>query len=308
MSSFPPQTAPRRATRGHFAPLLPLVALCWVLATAAPSTASATNKATEAAAISHVAHGKATSGKWTAAAELYMQAYRTDPKVLGYLRSGATSYFKAGAWQEAIDTYELLLDRLPNNDEGRVKARERLATCRQRVKKESAKAEQQQLAAESKRAAAQAKIDRIEKENEVLKAASAERLKEVEKHKASVDDHKQNAAKSQLLYTWLLTGVGVVAAGAGGFLAWDGGQRGSELEADLQKRDAGGKIINLDHEGAVARQDGANMRIGVGIGLATVGVAACATALFQHLSGPKTTTLAPTLAPTMGGATLLLRF
>lgn len=276
---------------------------------AATAVPAAANPANEAAAISHVAHGKATAGKWIAAAELYMQAYRTDPSVVGYLRSGATSLFKADSWKAAIDAYELLLQKLPEHDEARVKVRERLATCRQRMRKDTERANAERLKAETKLAADEAKIDKIKRENEVLKAASAKSVKEAQKHKANADGHRQNAAKSRALYTWLLAGAGVVAVGAGGFLTFDGKQLGSELETDLQKRDAKGKVVGLDHDEAVSRQDGANMRIGVGAGLAAVGVAACATAVWRHLNAPKVVAQRQwQLAPTFGGASLMVQF
>ncbi len=74
-------------------------------------------KKDEAAAISQIAMTKAKAGDYKLCAELYHQAYRTDPAFLGYLYSAARCAQKGGNLDAAERDFRALLRRAPADHE-----------------------------------------------------------------------------------------------------------------------------------------------------------------------------------------------
>lgn len=77
----------------------------------------------EAAAISQIAMAKAKAGDFKLCAELYGQAYRTNPAFLGYLYSAARCAQKGGDLDAAERDYRSLLARAPADDDLAKRAR-----------------------------------------------------------------------------------------------------------------------------------------------------------------------------------------
>lgn len=277
---------------------------------------------TEAAALSHVAHSKATAGQWDAAAELYMQAYRTDASVLGYLASAATSFFKAEKWSSAADAYADLLEKLPEHDERRVKASQRLATARQRQRKSAAELAAEAAKRRKAEAAKAAEIARIKRENERLRAQTTQQNNQQATEKAAAATAKRalttTKVRSRRLQLALVGGAGALALIGGGVAVWTGLSAGEALEQDLTKRNGDGKVIGLGHDEALAAQSAANRWIGAGLGLAVAGTAAVGVALWQYGRGADTAAttaedansvwFTPTWSPTLRGGLVQVRF
>ena len=97
-----------------FALCLALSATC--IGADAVGAAGTVNAANEAAAISQVAMAKAKEGDFKLCAELYRQAYRTNPAFLGYLYSAARCAQKGGDLDSAERDYRSLLARAPADD------------------------------------------------------------------------------------------------------------------------------------------------------------------------------------------------
>lgn len=284
-----------------------LLACALALTWSAPRDAAADPK-TEAAALSHVAHGKATAGQWQAAGDLYLQAYRTDPSVLGYLSSAATSFFKAERWRSAADAYNELLTKLDDGDERRVKARERLALCNQRLKKAEVADAKERAEQQRRQAQQRANLARIQRENAALKAAKqrAEAAAKAAQQRQAAHQQasKQRAIATTRRWSYVTAGLGLAAAAGGGYLAWSGMADGEALEADLRKLDSDGKIIGVTAQEARDRQAAANARIISGYSVAAVGAGMIGWAAWSLLRAPK----AVSLRPTFGGALLRVAF
>ncbi len=95
-----------------FVMLLAVLASPW-LASLAHASSKKDEKKDEAAAISQIAMTKAKAGDFKLCAELYQQAYRTDPAFLGYLYSAARCSQKGGDLDGAERAYRALLARAP---------------------------------------------------------------------------------------------------------------------------------------------------------------------------------------------------
>ncbi len=246
---------PGRARR--LAVLLALLSLC----APAPALADA-GKAREAAAISHVAHTKAKAGEYVLAAQLYEQAYTTDPKVPGYLFSAARCLHKAGRLDAAEALYYRVLGKLGAQAELANTTRSRIAEVRAARRVQQKKADAEKAARD--KAAAAAKANKAAAAAKANKAAAAARRNA----RSWWSLHGTDAAL-------VGGGLGIAAAGAFAVLlpALDDA---AALEAELaDKRASDGLVYGLDRDAALSQQADANRGIGVGVGLIAAG-ATCA--------------------------------
>ena len=76
----------------------------------------------EAAALSQVAASKNEAGEFKLCADLYLQAFRTDPGLLAYLFGAARCEQKAGDLEAAERDYRVFLQRVPADDPYATKA------------------------------------------------------------------------------------------------------------------------------------------------------------------------------------------
>jgi len=272
-----------------------LAGLCALGAILLCSTAwgQAVSKAEEAAAISYVAASKAKAKQWRLCSQLYRQAATIDPATVEYLYSAALCESKAKRWQEAEKAWEIFLRRAPTSHALRAKASKRWQQAKEERKKAADAAQQA-----AKRAAEQ-------KAAQKAAAAAAAKLAAERKAKADAAARARAAAGTTRLLAWGGVGAGVVAAAAGGWLTFDALDQADALEEQLNNKDSAGKVVGIDRDDALARQESANTRMAIGVSLMTVG-AVMAGAGIWWLSGQPATSSA--VVPTGRGLVWAVRF
>jgi len=275
----------------------------------------------QAAAISQAAMARYKEKNFKLCAELYLQAFRLDTRVVGYLYGAARCQQKDGQLLQAEHSYEQVAKAATNDFSLAERAKTRwyqLRTARLAREEQARKAAAAKAAREKAAAAKAAKVA-------AAKAAAAKAAREKAARQAELDRRRAAAATSNVK-ALLAGGLGVVALASGGWLLMDGLARGDELESDLAKLGPSGKIAGVNHETAVERQAGANLRTGVGTGLLIAGAAAVGTGVYLLLAAPEPAAAKPAaskksanaapkrpattlrIVPTFSGALVEVRF
>ncbi|GEM_PF-1888803 len=222
----------------------------------------------EAAAISHVAHGKAKKGDMALAAQLYQQAWTTDKSVMAYLYAAGRCLDKAGDLDGAIAAYQKFLSMVTTTDPLFAKATDRLKEAKD-AKAEKAAAEARKRKAEKRAAERRAEIARQQE--------AARKADEARKAKIAAEKAKKRLAEDRAdrqMARIIGVSLGAVAAVGGGWFIYDASQMAAELESDLEPEVKGGKIVSMTQSEAMSRQDAINQQHAMGIGLVAAGLAA----------------------------------
>ncbi len=287
--------------RHHIVGILALMVALTGLASTATAQAEL-SKAEQAAAVSLAARTKYKEGNYKTCAAMYREAFTMDPAQVGYLYSAALCAQKAGNLEAAQRDYQKVLGLQKSDDPYAAKARKHIGEVRAAlIAKQRADAARRRAEWQRKQAAAKA-----ERKRKAAAAAAAARKRAA--------DAKKGATARPSWYRpvgWGSVGVGIVAAGLGGWLLVDGMSAVETLQGQLDDTDAHGKIVGIHRDQALTDEAAARdqQKLGGGILAAGVVVAAVGTYLLQPAAPAKTPRRA-TLAPAAGGRGLIytLRF
>lgn len=263
----------------------------WSLVLWARPAVAQVDRSEQAAALSQAAMTRAQQGKFGLCHELYLQAWRTDPKTWSYKYSAARCAQKDGKLKIAEELYREVAKRGAADLQLAVRSRKRWDLLReQRVACEQAA----QKAAQLRRDQHQAAV--------ALAAKQAADRKRKEAAQIAAREHERQRKRRIVL--WSGVAASAVAGAAGGYLVFDGFQRGDELQEALAVKGVTGKVAGISRADALSRQQAANVRVGAGAGLVGLGLAgAAATYWWLGRTGKSTAQLQ--LHP--GGAALAWR-
>jgi tetratricopeptide (TPR) repeat protein len=249
------------------------VAVTCALLLASPALAAPRKKSSkdEAAAISQVAARKHEAGDFALCANLYHQAYRTDSTYLGYLFSAARCAQKAGDLDGAERDYRLFLELSPDGEPLNEKAHAFLTEV----------AEARKVAEAQKKAAEEAEASRnvVVPPLVVIKPAPPQ-----ESHALA----------------WTATVGGGLLVVAGGVLIAQAASLRSDLKAQLSHHEPG-LVVGLTPAQAHDQESTYRTRMGLGTGVAVLGLAAAGAGIWLF-GRPQQVTLVP--GPTAAGAGL----
>lgn len=337
-SATKPEVGPRHRDLRAFAAVafalltLPMVPMLMCCAQAGATPPATPGLKAQAAAISHVAHSKAKAGDFVLAAQLYEQAYKTDPSVPGYAFSAARCLHKAGRLDAAEAAYYRLLGTLKGDDKLAMATRARLAEVRSARRDRSAadRLAADKQAAATKEAAAKAQAakdlaaqDRAAKDRPApptpaaaVAGARPHAASPLNPNAAGKPDSKSTHGGAREAVSvdkaaprsWLAPGsalaAGAVAGVVGALLVRSAWTDGDALQTEIDNsRDQQGRVT-LDREALLSRQQSLNMRLGAGFGVAAAGVAGLALGAWWLLDDDDRVAL----SPTANGARLRVRF
>ncbi len=230
--------------------LASLLALALLLCAAPGWAADAVAKQEEAAALSVVAKSKADAGDFAIAAELYQQAFRSDPAELGYLYSAARCWHKAVRWVEAEAAYDDFLKRASADHPQRGKALQFVEEVRKAKHDDAARAKAlDELKQEQARLAEErAKLQAQQLQATQAEAARKQAEQDLAAKLAAQGDGKGGSLRSVGL---VAAGAGVVLAGVGAWLLYGGLDAADQLQADLERKDGSGKIFGIRRDEAI---------------------------------------------------------
>jgi len=240
---------------------------------ACPGAEGGVHKAEEAAALSVVAKSKADAGEFALAAELYQQAFRSDPAELGYLYSAARCWHKAVRWTEAEAAYDDFIKRAAPDHPQRAKALQFVEEVRKAKHDDAAR---QKALDELKLEQARLAEERQKLQAQQQHAAQAEAARKQAEQDLAARLAAQGDSNTAALRPIGLAaaGGGVVLAGVGAWLLWTGLDSADQLQADLARKDGAGKITGIPREAAVTKRSVAVRDQVVGGALMAVGVLA----------------------------------
>lgn len=268
--------------------------LATLFALPANAMAAQLSKAEEAAAVSIAARAKAREGRFGLCATMYHEAWRMDPKQPGYLYSAARCEQKAGQLAKAERDYLAFMKTVSAGHQMYGRANQHLREVRA--------AQARQLAKRRAAAVRQGKDKGKGAKNKPPVKATA---RKVPKPNGGAAGGVRRGADDGALLGWTVAGTGAALSGVGIWLLMDAASRIADLEQRLT-RDGDNPITAISHDDAVAEQDAANLRRGLGFALTGVGVAGVGLGAWLALRdpGPRQVLLLP-----MGrGAALRVRF
>lgn len=225
----------------------------------------------QAAALSQVAAAKNEAGDFKLCAEFYHQAYRTDPTFLGYLFSAARCEQKAGNLDAAERDFRDFLARAPKGDELVGKAGEFL----DEILAERHKARQ------------------VDKQPPADQPAAVEPPAAVTPVQAPPQEPSPSSGNG---VAWAVLGGGAALAAVGAYFVADGLAARTALQHDLALPQ-GGIITKLSPSEAHDRESSYRTRLGLGGGLAGLGVVALGAGVWLLVRTPSDVAVAPTLLP-----------
>lgn len=248
---------------------------------AGPASMSAAEKA---AALSIVGRQKGRDGDYRICAELYHQAFETDPSLPAYLYSAALCETRAELLDRAETSWRRFLSVAAADEPLRSKATGHLEGVRM-AQRHAALAAQ---AAATRRAARE---ERTAQERRASAAVSPPAA--VTPAAASLPAQPWAAAGEGPAATgappptvqlgqpawlrpiaWFGVGGGVALTGLGVWFVTDATQKAAALSGQLAIQGPGGGIVGVTREQALERQRAANLRLGLGGALSLAGVAA----------------------------------
>jgi tetratricopeptide (TPR) repeat protein len=238
------------------------VAAALVLTAAAPAWAAKpkaedprARAAREAAALSQVAASKNDAGEFKLCADLYLQAFRTDPGFLAYLFGAARCEQKAGDLEAAERDYRVFLQRVPSDDPYAPKAQGFL----------------QEVQTLRKQAAEPKSEPKVEPKPGPATPPTV----------VAAEPTSPPAGPPPRLGAWSTVALGAVAAGVGVFGVATGLAARAELERDLEH--GSGLITAMTPGEARERDDAARLRMSWGGALLGVGAVAAGAGLYFAL-------------------------
>lgn len=262
------------------------------------------SKSEEAAALSQAARAKFKEQRFGVCAAMYREAFGLDRGQVGYLYSAALCEQKATNFAAAERDYRTVLGLVGPEHALAGKARGHIAEVR------AALVAKQQADAHKRK---------VEREKKLFAEAAARKQRAAQAKSAAAAKARQKAAGNvsfapqpswQRPVSWASIGLGIVAAGIGGFLLVDGMSDMELLQKDLEKTE-NGLIVGVHRDDARSRQEDAQgkQKLGGGVVAVGVGIAAVGAWLIAP-TAVATKPLKATLAPTLGrpGFVATLRF